>query len=158
MFKMVYIGNLLLYLLFLNMIGTCLLLITPSNKQKILKLIALSCSYLTYVGSLYLYIVSISSKAHKRTFFQGVISKIFSINILNLNITLGAEGLCLFFLILTTMLCALCFLVCKNNKNQNLKAYLLSFLIIEFFLILVFWVLEFLLSPESLITLLGPVI
>jgi NADH-quinone oxidoreductase subunit M len=140
MFKMIYINNLLLYILILPLIGTFLLLVTPSNKQKTLKLIALNCSCLTFVGSLYLWVIF--SKA--RGTFQFV-TKILWINILNLNFTLGIDGISLFFLILTTMLCALCFLVSWNSINHNLKAYLIAFLTMEFFLIGVFCVLDLLL-------------
>jgi len=137
---MIYIKNLLLYILILPLVGTLLLLITPSNKQKTLKLIALNCSCLTFVCSLYLWVIF--SKA--RGTFQFV-TKILWINILNLNFTLGIDGISLFFLILTTLLCALCFLVSWYSIQHNLKAYLIAFLTMEFFLIGVFCVLDLLL-------------
>ena len=123
MFKMIYIKNLLLYILILPLIGTLLLLITPGNKHKTLKLIALNCSCLTFLCSLYIWVIF--SKA--RGTFQFV-TKILWINILNLNFTLGVDGISLFFLLLTTLLIALCFLVSWNSIKHNLKAYLITFL------------------------------
>jgi NADH-quinone oxidoreductase subunit M len=90
--KMIYIKNLLLYILILPLIGTFLLLITPANKQKTLKLIALNCSCLTFVCSLYLWVIF----SEVRGTFQ-FITKILWINILNLNFTLGIDGISLFF-------------------------------------------------------------
>ena len=138
--KMIYIKNLLLYILILPLIGTFLLLVTPANKQKTLKLIALNCSCLTFVCSLYLWVIFIKARGT----FQFV-TKILWINILNLNFTLGIDGISLFFLILTTLLCALCFLVSWSSIQHNLKAYLIAFLVMEFFLIGVFCVLDLLL-------------
>jgi NADH-quinone oxidoreductase subunit M len=97
MYKMFYIKNLLLYVLILPLVGTFLLLITPTNNQKTLKLIALNCSCLTFVCSLYLWIVF--NKA--RGTFQFV-TKILWINTLNLNFTLGIDGISLFFLVRNT--------------------------------------------------------
>jgi NADH:ubiquinone oxidoreductase subunit 4 (subunit M) len=48
------------------------------------------------------------------------------------------------FQMLTTLLFALCFLVSWNNIHHNLKAYLIAFLIMEFFLVGVFCVLDLL--------------
>lgn len=136
---MIYIKNLLLYILILPLIGTFLLTITPSNKQKTLKLIALNCSCLTFVCSLYLWVIFSNARGR----FQFV-TKILWLNILNLNFTLGIDGISLFFVLLTTLLIALCFLVSWNTIKQNLKAYLIAFLVMEFFLIGVFCVLDLL--------------
>jgi len=89
---MISIKNLLLYILILPLIGTFLLLITPANKQKTLKLIALNCSCFTFVCSLYLWVIF--SKA--RGTFQFV-TKTLWVNVLNLNFTLGVDGISFFF-------------------------------------------------------------
>ena len=64
---------------------------------------------------------------------------------LNLNFTVGVDGVSLFFVLLTTLLIFLCLLVSWNTVKQNLKLYLISFLLLEFFLIGVFCVLDLLL-------------
>jgi NADH-quinone oxidoreductase subunit M len=63
---------------------------------------------------------------------------------LNLNLTIGVDGISLFFLLLTTLLIPICLLVSWNLKT-NLKSYLISFLILDFFLIGVFCILDLLL-------------
>jgi NADH:ubiquinone oxidoreductase subunit 4 (subunit M) len=51
-----------------------------------------------------------------------------------------------FFILLTTLLIFLCFLISWNSVSSNLKEYLLSFLILEFFLIIVFCFLDLMVS------------
>jgi len=76
--------------------------------------------------------------------FQFVI-KIFWLPNLNLNFILGVDGISLFFVVLTSLLIPLCFLISWNSIERNLKEYLISFLIMEFFLIGVFCILDLLL-------------
>ena len=54
---MIYIENLLIYILFLPLIGTVFLIVTPSNQQGLLKFIALNFSCLTFICSLLLWII-----------------------------------------------------------------------------------------------------
>lgn len=61
---------------------------------------------------------------------------------LNLNLTLGIDGISLFFLLLSILLIPLCLLASWTAVTENLKSYLISFLIIEFLLINVFCVLD----------------
>ena len=61
---------------------------------------------------------------------------------LNLNLTLGVDGISLFFILLTTLLIPICLLASWSGTNSNLKSYLISFLIIEFLLINTFCVLD----------------
>jgi len=67
------------------------------------------------------------------------------ISTLTLNLNLGVDGISLFFIILTTLLTTLCILTSWNSIKFNLKEYLISFLVMEFFLIGVFCVLDLLL-------------
>jgi len=64
---------------------------------------------------------------------------------LNVNLNLGIDGISLFFVLLTTLLIALCLLISWDTVKFNLKEYLISFLVMEFFLIGVFCVLDLLL-------------
>jgi proton-translocating NADH-quinone oxidoreductase chain M len=132
--------NVLIYILLLPLFGAFLLMLIPSKNKKLLKLIAISCSCLTFLGSLILWVIFNKSIG----IFQFV-TKILWIPTLNLNFTLGVDGISLFFIILTTLLILLCLLISWNSIQQNLKEYLLAFLVMEFFLIGVFCILDLLL-------------
>lgn len=56
----------------------------------------------------------------------------------NLSFLLGIDGISIWFLILTTLLIPICLLVSWEVIENSLKQYLISFFILEFFLILVF--------------------
>ena len=134
-----FYADILLYLSFIPLIGIFLLLIIRSERQKVLKIIALNFSFLPFAGFL---LVWGGFKKSIGTF--QFVSKVLWIPILNLNITLGIDGISLFFILLTTFLIPLCILISWNSINFNLKEYLISFLLIEFFLIIVFCVLDLL--------------
>jgi NADH-quinone oxidoreductase subunit M len=71
--------------------------------------------------------------------------KIFWFPNFNLNFTLGIDGISLFFLLLTTLLIPLCILTSWNSVKNNLKEFLIAFLVLDFFLIGTFCVLDLLL-------------
>ena len=129
----------LLYILLIPLLGSAILVATPYNKKDLLKKIALNCSCLTFIFSLFLWICFDKS----RGIFQFVAHMLW-INNLNLNIKLGIDGISLFFILLTTLLIPLCLLVSWTSIKRNLKEYLIAFLILEFFLIGVFCVLDLL--------------
>jgi len=135
-----YIKNLLTYILLLPLLGVGILLITPSTNKNLLKKIALNISCLTFLLSLVLWVFFDKSIGT----FQFV-NKFLWIPILNLNFTMGIDGISLFFILLTTLLIPLCLLVSWNSIQNNLKEYLIAFLIMEFFLIGVFCILDVLL-------------
>jgi len=139
MFKMI-LKNLLIYILFLPLTGCLLLTFISSNNKKLLKLVALNFSCLTFICTLFLWVFFNKSTG----IFQFVI-KIFWLPNLNLNFILGVDGISLFFVVLTSLLIPLCFLISWNSIERNLKEYLISFLIMEFFLIGVFCILDLLL-------------
>jgi proton-translocating NADH-quinone oxidoreductase chain M len=74
-----------------------------------------------------------------------VCSKIFWLPALNLNFTLGIDGISIFFLLLTTLLIPLCIFTSWNSVNKNIKEFLIAFLVLDFFLIGTFCVLDLLL-------------
>ena len=137
---MLYIKNLLTYILLLPLLGSIILLVTPSINKNLLKAIALNTSCLTFLLSLILWIFFDKSIGT----FQFV-NKFLWIPILNINFTMGIDGISLFFILLTTLLIPLCLLVSWNSIQNNLKEYLIAFLIMEFFLIGVFSILDVLL-------------
>jgi NADH-quinone oxidoreductase subunit M len=131
------IKNILLSVLMFPIIGILLLLLIPSRYEKLLKTIALNASCLSFSGSLLIW-----------GFFQKFLGffqftyQLFWIPFLNLNITLGVDGISLFFLLLTTLLIPLCLLTSWNSINSNLKEYLIAFLFLDFLLIGSFCVLD----------------
>ena len=73
------------------------------------------------------------------------VSKFLWVPTLNLNFVLGIDGISLFFVLLTTLLIPLCLLVSWKSVKVNLKEFLIAFLVMEFFLIGVFCILDLLL-------------
>jgi len=137
---MFLINNLLLVLLFLPLFGSFLLLISPFQNKQVLKSIALNFSCLTFILSLFAW-VFFNKSVGTFQFTQ----KLFWIPIMSINFSLGIDGISLFFLILTTLLIPLCLLASWDSIQTDLKKYFLSFLIMEFFLIGVFCILDLLL-------------
>ena len=99
-------SNLLVFLIVLPLIGTFLLLFVPTSNHSLLKLIALNTSCFLYVISLFLWFFFNKSIGS----FQFV-SKLLWIPFLNLNFSLGIDGISLFFILLTTLLIFLCILI-----------------------------------------------
>jgi proton-translocating NADH-quinone oxidoreductase chain M len=136
---MLNIQNLLIYILLFPIIGILLLLIIPSRQEKLLKLVALNSACLSFTGSLFLWGFFQKSLGS----FQFVV-KLLWLPILNLNITLGIDGISLFFLLLTTLLIPLCLLASWNSVSFNVKEFLIAFLMLDFLLIGSFCVLDIL--------------
>ena len=98
-----YIENLLIYIFLFPIIGILLLLIIPSREKNLLKIIALNSTCLSFLSSLFLW-----GAFNKGTgSFQFVVQYSWFLG-LNLNVTLGIDGISLFFLLLTTLLIPLC--------------------------------------------------
>nr|YP_009829248.1 NADH dehydrogenase subunit 4 [Codium fragile]QJC59766.1 NADH dehydrogenase subunit 4 [Codium fragile] len=132
-----YYQDILLYISFIPLIGIFLLVFINPEQQKLMKIMAINFSSIPFI--LFLFIWGGFKKSVGT--FQFV-SKLLWVPILNLNITLGIDGISLFFLLLTTFLIPLCILISWNSIGSNLKSYLISFLLIEYFLIGVFCVLD----------------
>lgn len=134
------VRNLLIYTLLFPIFGIVLLLFTPSKKIKLMKLIALTSVSLSFTTSLLVW-----------GFFQNAVGsfqfvvKLFWFPNLNINFILGVDGISLFFLLLTTLLIPLCLLTSWNSVSTNIKEFLIAFLVLDFFLIGTFCVLDLLL-------------
>ncbi len=132
--------NILLFTLMLPLAGSFLLLISPFQNKSLLKSIVLNFSCLTFISSLFLWVFFDKSVGT----FQFV-DKFLWIPILNINFPLGVDGISVFFVILTTLLIPLCLLASWDSIQTDLKKYFMAFLIMEFFLIGVFCILDLLL-------------
>lgn len=133
------IKNLLLYILIFPIFGILLLLFIPSRQEQLLKFVALNSTCLSFTGSLLLWGLFQNSIGS----FQFVVNLIW-IPIFNINITLGVDGISLFFIFLTTLLIPLCLLASWNSVSFNLKEFLIAFLLLDLLLISSFSVLEIL--------------
>jgi proton-translocating NADH-quinone oxidoreductase chain M len=133
-------NNLLVYILMFPIFGILILLFIPSREEKLLKIVALNSACLSFSGSLLLW-----GFFQKTTGSFQFVTKFFWLPILNHNFTLGVDGISIFFLCLTTLLIPLCLMVSWNSVGNNLKEFLIAFLVLDFFLIGTFCVLDLLL-------------
>jgi proton-translocating NADH-quinone oxidoreductase chain M len=134
------LSNLLVYILMFPIFGILLLLWIPAREERLLKIVALNTSCFSFTGSLILWFFFSRSTGA----FQFVV-KCFWLPVFNLNFTLGVDGISIFFLLLTTLLIPLCILTSWNSVSINLKEFLIAFLVLDFFLIGTFCVLDLLL-------------
>ena len=132
-------ANLLIYILMFPVIGVLVLCFIPAYEKKLLKLVALNASFLAFIGSLLLW-----GAFNKSTGFFQFVTQSSWFPILNLNFSLGVDGISLFFLLLTNLLIPLCLLISWDSVGHNLKEFLISFLVLDFLLIGVFCVLDLL--------------
>lgn len=132
--------NLLIYILLSPLVGILWILFDSSQNSKTLKLIALNFSVLPFLGSLLVWAYFEKSIGQ----FQFVVKNSWLVN-LNLNIIVGIDGISIFFLLLTTMLIPICILLSWSSVKKDVKEYLIAFLLLEFFLIGVFCILDLLL-------------
>lgn len=132
--------NIILYLLASPLFGVLVLLQTPSWNIKLLRFQALLVSSGIFLLSLFLWVWFDKSTVK----FQFV-DQVFWVPSSNLNLVVGIDGISLFLVILTTLLIPLCILASWVGIKTNVKEYLIAFLIMEFFLIGVFCVLDLLL-------------
>lgn len=140
MYEMINSNNLLNFLFFSPLLGSIALLFVPAHQISFIKKLGFRFSCVVFISSLYLWVLFKENIGN----FQ-LVTKNNWISLLNLNLNLGIDGISLFFVILTTMLIALCILTSWNSVTTNLKEYIILFLIMEFFLIGVFCVLDLLL-------------
>lgn len=132
--------SLLVFMMVLPLIGIFFLLFVPASNHLLLKSIALNVSCFLYIISLLLWVFFNKSVGS----FQFV-SKLLWVPFLNLGFSLGIDGISLFFILLTTLLIFLCVLISWTSVSANIKEFLIAFLVMEFFLIGVFSMLDLLL-------------
>nr|APC24908.1 NADH dehydrogenase subunit 4 [Gracilariopsis andersonii] len=121
------------------LVGLVILFIIPATKESLCRLIALNTSCVTFLFSLILWI---QFDSHTSLFQFSVTFDWFPS--INLYYTLGIDGISLFFILLTTLLTIICILVSWSSVKFLVKEYLICFLLLEFFLIQVFSVLDLL--------------
>ena len=132
-------SSMLVILLVLPLVGILFLCILPTENTSTLKNVALNTTSIILIFSVILWLRFDNSIGS----FQFV-TCIPWIPYFNLNIPLGIDGISLFFLVLTNLLVFLCLLASWENITYNIKLYLILFLLLQFFLIGVFCILDLL--------------
>ena len=131
--------NILIYIICSPLIGFLILLFSPKHNEKFLKLTAFISSSIAFLLTLLLW----GFFDKKLGIFQHVV-QFFWWPALNLNFTLGVDGISILFLLLNTFLIPLCILCSWGSVKFNLKEFLMAFLMLDFLLIGVFCTLDLL--------------
>nr|YP_010620228.1 NADH dehydrogenase subunit 4 [Dictyomenia sonderi]WAX04264.1 NADH dehydrogenase subunit 4 [Dictyomenia sonderi] len=130
--------NPLLVTMVLPLLGIFILIFFISDSKKnLIKLLSLIITSLTFLSSLIIWISFLNS-----TFQFQFLQTYRLISFLNINYSVGLDGISLFFLLLSTFLINLCILISWENPKFFIKEYFLCFLFLEFCLIQVFCVLD----------------
>ena len=122
------------------LIGIILLLFVQKDSRKQIFSISIWTSCITFLFSLLLWV-----NFNSNTVFFQFVYKLKWFDFLNIHYQTGLDGISLFFLILSTFLIILCVLTGFTTVKNFLKEYMICFLLLEFFLIQVFCVLDILL-------------
>lgn len=130
-----FIGIFLIFILFLFMI----ILFIPEHKFIFIKKLALYFTSIIFFLSLLLWIFFNNEVNHFIYIFY-----IPWIDILNISYSVGIDGISIFFIILTTFLIPICILISWNSITYRIKEFIMMLLLLEFFLINVFSVLDLL--------------
>jgi len=128
-------------LLLLPIIGSLLLLTIPENtiENKIrMKRITLIIMLINFIISIYIWLEFDSSTSQYQFVYEFI-----DLSYCHLNI--GIDGISLYFVLLTTFISPIAILSNYNNINNNLKYFLISFLLLETLQIGVFVVLDLIL-------------
>lgn len=127
-------------LIIVPLIGSFLLLFINKNNKKLIRLTALWTSLMTFFLSVILWL-SYDYFSPKLQF----ITNVSWLESLNMSFCLGIDSISLLFIVLTTFIFPLCILSSWSNIKRNFKEYMITFLIMESFLLLVFCLLDLLL-------------
>jgi NADH-ubiquinone oxidoreductase chain 4 len=128
-------------LLIIPLIGSLLLLTIPENsiENKIrMKRITLISMLINFIISIYIWLEFDSSSNQYQFVFEFI-----DLSYCHLNI--GIDGISVYFVLLTTFISPIAILSNHNNINNNLKYFLISFLLLETLQIGVFIVLDLIL-------------
>ena len=133
-------SNLLPLIVALPLIGSFFILFIPSQNINTIRRIGLFSSFITFFISLFLWLFF--DKSYVRFQFIWDLAWIPSSN---LNLSLGIDGISIFFVLLTTLLIPICLLASWDSVKKSYKEYVIAFLFMEALLILVFCVRDLLL-------------
>jgi len=126
-------------LLVIPLLGAVILCFFPSWNIRLIRNFAFIVSLIVFVLSFFLWLNFDSSTSKFQ--FVSIVSWLPS---LNLYFSLGIDGISLFFILLTTFLVPICFLVAWTSVTKYVKEYCIAFLILETCVLAVFCVLDLL--------------
>ena len=127
----------MLSLLILIPILSAFMIVFQDNESRMKKL-ALQASLLNFLLSVYMWIQFDSSVTHYQFIFDFK-------ELTYLDFNIGVDGISIYFVLLTTFLTPIALLSNYNNIKENMKYFLISFLLLESLQICVFVVLDLLL-------------
>jgi len=121
-------------LITLPILGILSILIIPEYKVNLIKQVAFLSSLLTFICSLFLWVFfdNSTSKFQFIEYFDWM-------SLFNIHFFLGIDGISLFFVILSTFLVSICILNSWFSIKKHLKKYYVCFLLMDLFLIIVFF-------------------
>ena len=122
------------------LVGVLILLFIPGKKSFLIRFIGITITYFGFFFSLYFW-VFFDNSSTKLQF----VSEFVWFSYANINVTLGIDGISLFFILLTTFLIPTCLLASWDSIQKYIKEYFLAFILMEILLILVFSVSDLLL-------------
>ena len=132
--------NILLINLTFPIFGIFLILFVSVKETRLIKLIAFNSNSLSFIGFIYLW-----TFFDKSTVKFQFVNKVFLFTHSNINLSMGVDGISLFFIILSTFLIPICILSSWHSVNKYIKEFLILFSLLNFFLIIVFCCLDLLL-------------
>ena len=132
--------SLLSIILLFPALGGLVLLCVPNSQTRLIRILGLTISFITFVLSLLLWVFFDHSTAK----FQFV-NAVDWLPFLNMHFYIGIDGISLFFILLTTFLVPFCLLVGWDSVQKNVKEYFIAFLFLESFMLAVFCMLDLLL-------------
>lgn len=124
-------NNILKIILFTPLIGIMVLVLIPSEKTVQLKTFALKIAFIPFLFTLFL--LGFFNKS--LCGFQYVTHILWLNLFFRIDLLLGVDGISILFLALSTFLIPLCMLASWNSIYVNIKEFLISFLLLDFFLI-----------------------
>ena len=128
-------------LLLIPVIGSLILITIPENSienKKRMKRITLISMIINFLISIYIWLEFDSSTIQYQFVYE-------FINLSYCHLNIGIDGISLYFVLLTTFISPIAILSNYNNINNNLKYFLISFLLLETLQIGVFIVLDLIL-------------
>src|SRR5574340_362400 len=127
-------------LIFLPVAGAALLLLISRSKENLIKWFSLTVSITVFIISIPLF-----TEFNKSTHLMQFTEKHAWIPSLNINYSLGIDGISILFVLLSTLVTILCILISWNSIKAKTKEFYISILIMEGAMIGVFCSLDFML-------------
>jgi proton-translocating NADH-quinone oxidoreductase chain M len=124
-------------LIALPLLGCVHLALLPGHKTETIKVTGLTWSFLVFIFSLFLWVNFEDGTAHFQ-FFESYPWLVGT----NTTISLGVDGISLWFILLTTLLVPLCLIGSWAGISHRVKEYLIAFLGMEALLLGVFTILD----------------